>query len=371
MKICVVLPSLGGGGAERLHINLINNWLHNGHEVELVVLTSSHQENSIEELVPKDCKLIFLRSRRIRSSLYRLIKHLQKNKYNIILAAMWPITIITIIAAKISFNKSKIFVSEHTVLSVSRSNELKVSEKLIRITSTIFYRLVDGLIAVSIGVKEDIVDLANLKRNRIKVIYNPAAVKLKIPSDREVQELREKLWKPHSEIRLLGVGSLKTQKGFDVLINAVNHLPPDLKKKCELIILGEGSKRAYLENLIDSFELNEHISLPGFQIDPYPWFFSADIFVLSSRWEGFGNVIVEALESGLSIVSTDCKSGPAEILDNGKYGELARIEDPEDLSRCIIKVINKKFDPNLLMARAQDFSVDRISKEYIKLFRER
>ena len=191
MKICVVLPSLGGGGAERLHINLINNWLHNGHEVELVVLTSSHQENSIEELVPKDCKLIFLRSRRIRSSLYRLIKHLQKNKYNIILAAMWPITIITIIAAKISFNKSKIFVSEHTVLSVSRSNELKVSEKLIRITSTIFYRLVDGLIAVSIGVKEDIVDLANLKRNRIKVIYNPAAVKLKIPSDREVQELRE------------------------------------------------------------------------------------------------------------------------------------------------------------------------------------
>ena len=143
------------------------------------------------------------------------------------------------------------------------------------------------------------------------------------------------------------------------------------KKKCELIILGEGSKRAYLENLIDSFELNEHISLPGFQIDPYPWFFSADIFVLSSRWEGFGNVIVEALESGLSVVSTDCKSGPAEILDNGKYGELARIEDPEDLSRCIIKVINKKFDPNLLMARAQDFSVDRISKEYIKLFRER
>ena len=370
MKICVVLPSLGGGGAERLHINLIENWLKNDHIVELIVLTGSHEASSINELVPKECKTIFLKSTRIRNSIFSLVRHLRINNYDVILAAMWPLTILVILASKLSFSRAKIFVSEHTVLSISRSSELKVSERFIRITSAIFYRLTNGIIAVSKGVQEDLSKLTGLNKTKIKVIYNPAALQIARPSEQEIIELRNSLWNKNSRIRILGVGTLKVQKGFDVLIDAINHLPNDLRERCHLIILGEGPERNKLEKKINTLDISSNITLPGFQIDPYPWFFSADIFVLSSRWEGFGNVIVEAMEAGLRIVSTDCKSGPAEILNDGKFGELVKINDPAALSNSIIKSLNKQHNPSLLRDRAMDFSVEKISKEYLNFFKD-
>ena len=118
-------------------------------------------------------------------------------------------------------------------------------------------------------------------------------------------------------------------------------------------------------SLIDQLGLHDRVVLPGFVTDPYPWFRSADLFVLSSRWEGFGNVIVEALECGVPVVSTNCLSGPAEILENGRYGKLVPVQDIEAIADAIVNSLAEPHDRELLMRRAQDFSVRKTSDQYI------
>ena len=135
------------------------------------------------------------------------------------------------------------------------------------------------------------------------------------------------------------------------------------------MILGEGDLRPAMERQIAELGLQDRVALPGFFQDPYPWFRSADLFVLSSDWEGFGNVIVEALECGVPVVSTDCPSGPAEILENGRYGRLVPVGDVDALANAIIVTLHETPDRQALMNRAKDFSVDKISDEYLSYFR--
>tara|TARA_A100001035_G_scaffold277906_2_gene275676 strand:- start:626 stop:1741 length:1116 start_codon:yes stop_codon:yes gene_type:complete len=369
MNICIVLPSLGGGGAERLHINLIKDWIKNGHNVTLIILMKADHRETLLSLVPEKCCVVFFKKERLRDSIPIMIKHMRLNKYDVILAAMWPVTIITILASILSLKKAKIFISEHTTLSLSRDKELNIPEYVIKITSRIFYRFAKGIIAVSKGVRDDISKLSKIDKNKIKVIYNPAASGINWPSAELINGFKENLWKGNQGLKILAVGTLKEQKGFDVLINSIDMLEENFKQKVQLTILGEGPERKNLADQIHRLNLEKFIFMPGFQIDPYPWFFSADLFVLSSRWEGFGNVIVEALEAGLPVVSTNCLSGPSEILQDGKFGELVSTEDPKSLSDAIVKSLTVEHDKQDLISRAKDFSIPKISMQYIDFFK--
>lgn len=369
MNICIVLPSLSGGGAERLHINLIKDWLENGHDVTLISLLKADEKEDITSLVPTKCSLIRFEKERLRDSIPMIIKHFLFNKYDVILAAIWPVTVITIIASILSFQNSKIFISEHTTLSISRDRELNIPEYVIKISSSIFYRFAKGIIAVSKGVRDDISKLSKIDKNKIKVIYNPAAIGIKKPPENLINDYKEKLWKGRQSLKILAVGTLKVQKGFDVLIDAIDMLEETYKHRVQLTILGEGPERKNLTDQIIRLKLEKVIFMPGFQIDPYPWFFSANLFVLSSRWEGFGNVIVEALEAGLPVVSTNCLSGPSEILRDGEFGELVSIEDPQDLSDAIARSLAREHDKQDLILRAKDFSIPKISMQYLDFFK--
>ena len=150
------------------------------------------------------------------------------------------------------------------------------------------------------------------------------------------------------------------------MIEAFALLPGSLNAK--LTILGEGALRPELEALVRKLGLQGRVAMPGFALDPYPWYRTADLFVLSSKWEGFGNVIVEALECGVPVVSTDCASGPAEILENGRIGRLVPIQDPAALSAGIVESLTKPVDQDLLMRRARDFSVGVIAEQYLAYF---
>ena len=123
-----------------------------------------------------------------------MIKHMRLNKYDVILAAMWPVTIITILASILSLKKAKIFISEHTTLSLSRDKELNIPEYVIKITSRIFYRFAKGIIAVSKGVRDDISKLSKIDKNKIKVIYNPAALGINRPSAELINGFKEKIY---------------------------------------------------------------------------------------------------------------------------------------------------------------------------------
>ena len=162
------------------------------------------------------------------------------------------------------------------------------------------------------------------------------------------------------------MGTLKEQKDHRTLIRAFARLSRDFNAK--LTILGEGPLRAGLESLIAELGLQSRVSMPGFVVDPYPWLRSADLFVLSSQYEGFGNVIVEALECGVPVVSTDCPSGPAEILENGRYGRLVPVDDVVALATAMSASLAELHDREKLMKRATAFSVRNISDQYLSYF---
>lgn len=306
--------------------------------------------------------LVELGVERIRQVIRPLSKHLKQSRPDVILSAMWPLTSATVIAWLLSGRHGKLFVSDHNQLSVSCVRELGISPLFLKTLIRITYPFSTGVIAVSEGVKEDICRLGRFPEARVKVIYNPSATG--VSPHRESQIIREKLWGNGFAHHVLSVGTLKAQKDHETLIRAFASLPADLNAK--LTILGEGPLRAKLEKLITELGLQSRIAMPGFVTDPYPWFRSADLFVLSSQWEGFGNVIVEALECGVPVVSTDCPSGPAEILDNGRYGKLVPTNDPAAMAAAMSTTLLEPRDREALMNRAKAFSVRNIADQYLK-----
>ncbi len=359
MNIVIILPDLGGGGAERLHINLAKYWSYLGHNIDFLLM---RRTGSLLNEVPKEINVIDLGAARIRQAIIPIARNIINIKPDIILSAMWPLTSVTVIAWILSGKKNKLFLSDHVILSLDSVNNLNVPLLLLKTLIIGTYYFSSGIIAVSNGVKKDLCSLGRLPYKKVRVIYNPVAIN--VPENNI--KLSCELWGAGHEKRILSVGSLKHEKDYKTLINAIALIRGSVNIK--LIILGEGPLRRELEQLIVSFELEGIVTLPGFYIDPYPWYLSADLFVLSSKWEGFGNVIVEALGSGLPVVSTDCPGGPGEILDNGRYGDLVKVGDVVALTHAIKKNLNTKHDATLLIDRAKNFSVQEISEQYLNFF---
>jgi glycosyltransferase involved in cell wall biosynthesis len=357
--ISVVLPDLRGGGAERLHVNLANDWVARGLHVQFAVMSA---EGELPAILDKRVELHDLRVARFRSLLWPLARHLRRTRPSVTLAAMWPLTSIAIAAWHLAGRPGRMVVGDHTQLSVSAVQEMSVPSWFVGQTMRHTYPRASGVIAVSQGVKDDLCELAGLDPSIIRVIYNPTAVG--IAYGRGGPESRTRLWGRAAGKNILSVGTLKAQKDHATLIEAFALLPPEMDAR--LTILGEGSLRQELEAQVRRMNLGDRVRLPGFVLDPYPWYQTADLFALSSRWEGFGNVLVEALECGLPIVSTDCRSGPSEILDDGRYGKLVPVRDPVAMASAIRASFAEEHDTEMLCKRARDFSVATISDEYLR-----
>jgi len=357
-KITIILPDLGGGGAERLHVHLANDWVARGCYVEFVLL---RKQGELFSLLAPEVTLTVLGVDRIRDAILPLATHLRKSRPQVVLAAMWPLTSAAVFSWLLSGRIGKLFLSEHENLTLSYIGQHHAKPSYLRNLIRFTYPFANGIIAVSRGVMEDLCVLGRLPLNKVRVIYNPAATG--IPPFRESSEERVKLWGTGFQRHILAVGRLAPQKDYETLIKAFELLPQNLNTK--LVILGEGPLRLELMALVTELGLQKRVALPGFTRDPYPWFRSADLFVLSSRWEGFGNVIVEALECGVPVVSTNCPSGPAEILEDGRYGKLVPVQEPVALASAMADGLNETHDRAALMRRAQDFSVRKISDEYL------
>jgi glycosyltransferase involved in cell wall biosynthesis len=360
-RIVIVLPNLSGGGAERLHVNLANDWIKQGFDVEFILL---RKDGDLIPLLAPEISISGLNVKRFRSAIFPLIKRFLENPPQLIVAAMWPLTSAVVIAWILSGRNGRLYLSEHENLSASYIKQKRVNPFLLKILIQLSYPLASGIICVSRGVKKDLCAIGKLSEDSVKVIYNPAA------TGNSMEQLApinvDELWGIGFNYHILSVGRLTIQKDHETLIRAFKLLPKKLNAK--LIILGEGPLRAELEVLIKQLKLNESVSLTGFVLDPYPWFRTADIFVLSSLWEGFGNVIVEALECGLPVISTNCPSGPSEILQDGLFGRLVPIKDPQSLALAIEDTLKKPRESEVLIKHAQNFSVRTISDEYLNYF---
>ncbi len=360
MKISIILPNLCIGGAEKLYVNLSREWSTYGHSVTFVLL---QKEGELLELLPDEVKVVNLRVSKIRQSIYPIYKHLMSSNPDIILPAMWPLTSVVFLSWMISLKKGRLFLSEHVILGQSIKRELKVSLILSRALIRLTHSFSSGVIVVSKTVKEDLCLLGGLSQGQVEVIYNPAAIG--INSDRESKKTQKKIWGTH-DYHVLSVGRLKFEKDYETLIRSIHIVSKEMDVK--LIILGDGPMRDPLERLISELGLEERVMLPGFTLDPYAWYRSSDLFVLSSLWEGFGNVVVEALECGVPVVSTNCPGGVGEILDNGRYGSLVPVGDHQSLAEAIAKDLKNKHDHDLLKTRAKSFSLPVIAKQYLDYF---
>jgi glycosyltransferase involved in cell wall biosynthesis len=356
-KIAFFIPSLRGGGAERVFVTLANEITKRGFNADLVL---AQKEGPYLRDVSSKVNIVDLKSKRILFCLFPLIKYLKGEKPLSLFSTIHHINIISALAGIISMPNTKIIIRTPNYFSLSASKKELFLAKF-------FYKRANKIIAISEGVKKDLASSLKLSPNKIITIYNPIDISSVLEKSKENSSHK---WFKNKETKaLLGVGRLTEQKDFSTLIQAFA-IVKSHNSSVKLIILGEGKERENLKNLIRELRLENDVDIPGFVNNPYSYMANSDIFVLSSKYEGFGNVLVEAMACGTPVVSTDCPSGPSEILNNGKYGKLVPVEDVNALAEAIEETLENPIEKEILQERAKYFSVEKAVNEYLKLINE-
>jgi glycosyltransferase involved in cell wall biosynthesis len=228
------------------------------------------------------------------------------------------------------------------------------------------YLAADAIVTASIGVADDLATHAGIPRDRITTVYNPVVAPDLLVKAREPVD--HPWFAAGAPPVVLGVGRLHAQKDFTTLLRAFAALRS--RRPVRLVILGAGTDSEYavaLKALATELGVAHDVQMPGFARNPFAFMSRAAVFVLSSRYEGLGNALIEALACGTPVVSTACPSGPAEVLDNGRFGSLVPVGDVEAMAGAIGKAIDNPPPPEHLRARAQLFSVERSADAYLEL----
>lgn len=367
-RIAFLCSSLPEGAHQQVFITLANALSERGSLVDLVAprvdsavdsLASSVRVVNLDARATRVPWVSSKRRRWLLASTPEIAAYLRRERpktlfggglYNN-LAALW--------ARQLSGVSTRIVVVEGNPLSKTIRNPGRIklfAPLLVRR----FYPRADGWIGTSRDVSHDIADLAKLPREQVASIGNPVLTSEVL---RRMDEPLEHPWfAPGNPPVILGVGRLAVQKDFSTLIRAFGKLRAE--RAARLLILGEGRCRVELEKLVTRLGLDEDVALPGFVSNPLPYMKCASVFALSSIYEGFGNVLVEALAAGCPIVSTRCPGGPAEILEEGNYGALVPPGNPDALSRALAQVLDAPPDREHLQARARDYSPANIARLY-------
>jgi glycosyltransferase involved in cell wall biosynthesis len=365
IKIAVFIASsegLGGGGAEQVVLNITRGFAEQGYKTDLVLLKVAgvfipkiHPTVTVINLdVASDRPGLTLRK------ILALRRYLQAEQPSVFFAnsdtdntALWARLLAGVSTQMISVIHAPF--SEIIQWMTSRPK---------RYMTLWSYQWIDKIITCSQGVAEDFCKTTGLSKTRLKVIYNPI-VNSEI-LDKGQESLEHPWFAPGSPPVILGVGRLVKIKDFSTLIQAVSQAAQH--RPMRLIILGEGEERPQLEALIETLGLAAIVRLEGFQINPFAYLARAALFVLSSLFEGFGNVLVEAMTLGTPVIATHAKGGgPAEILANGQYGQLVPIGDPVALAAAILNTLAHPPDPAILQQRSRDFSLAASTAAYLSV----
>ncbi|MER3434608.1 MAG: glycosyl transferase [Leptolyngbya sp. ERB_1_1] len=360
--ISVFLPALVGGGAERAMLYLAIGLAERGWRVDLVL---AEAKGAYLDHVPPEVRLIDLQAKFpvILSKTIALRRYLQKEQPAILFSAL-DILSSAFWAREGASVPTRIVMCVQTYLSEQfRSHQGQTIGKLRSRMVRWFYPKSDAIVAASWGTAKDVAELTKLPLERIHVIYNPVITQDVFQKSEE--PLEHPWFNPGEPPVILGIGRLVSQKDFPTLITAFAKVREN--RPARLMILGEGEKRASLEELIQKLGLERDVALPGFAENPYAYLSRAALFVLSSRFEGFGNVVAEALACGAPVVSTDCPSGPAEILECGKYGRLIPVAAPSVMTSAILEMLDTPVDRATLKRRSLEFERDRIVDQYVAL----
>lgn len=250
-------------------------------------------------------------------------------------------------------------VRNHTSTKARNAKNSKRMRNAPRLMRRLF-RYADAIVTPSKGVAEDVVHITRLPQDRVTTIYNPV-YHAEIPDI--ARQPADHPWLSQSNVPVvLSVGKLKPQKDFATLLRAFAKVRQT--RAAKLVILGEGSERDGLRGLAKNLGIDSDVDLPGYVRNPFAFYSRASVFVLSSAWEGLPNVLIEAMSCGCPVVSTDCPSGPSEILEDGVVGKLVPVGDAEQMSQAILDTLHDAPARETLIERAKVFSVDEAVMQY-------
>lgn len=357
MKISILLPDLRAGGAERVSLDLAGALTSLGHEVAFVL------RQAVGEYLDEarmQWPIVDLGARRVREVPMRLSRYLSQESPDAVIANMWPLTTAAVVSRSLARSNARLLIVDHGMLSSAYRDWGLLHNVIMRGSLRLSYPRADAVVAVSRGVARDVATLAGLAEDRVTVIHNPIPPK-PWPNDVALRRANAR-WPSTGPGRVLAVGTLKPVKNFPLLLQAIARLPQEV---AQLMIVGCGAEEGHLRRLTQQLGITSRVVFAGYQSDPSPFYASADLFVLSSDHEGFGNVLVEALSFGCPVVSTDCPSGPAEILEDGKWGKLVPVGDADALARAIQMSLQEDSDRDALRRRAEAFRPEVAARRYL------
>lgn len=362
IRVLFFIPWLGGGGAERTFLNIINKVDRSRFEPVLVLC---HNRGTYLELLASDvCKITL--DVPLKGCILPLALKIIQLKPDIIISTMRFSNLAAVASAKLLGIAQKVVVRETNNLTAAGINPRHVLEQAVGWA----YRSAGRVVALSEGVREDIISRYRVKKKKVKRIYNP--VNLNQIHRLCRQEAGDDVHADYEyQYRIITIGKLLPQKGQDLLIRAMSSM---VHQSVHLTILGEGPDREQLKALASCLKVSERVSFLGFKKNPYAYLRGMDLFVLPSRWEGFGHVIVEAMACGVPVLSADCPSGPSEIIKHGMNGILCRPDSASSLSGSIDELLgNQKLRQHIrknALNTIERFEIGKIVTEYEDLFSE-
>jgi len=400
-RIAFLLDSLSGGGAEKVVLNLAGGFADAGYLADLLICK---MKGALLNQIPSNVNVVQLKAAMplrgavsafsadhaslrpflgmsatlskvpgIFKFLPAIIRYLKSNQPAALLSALPKANINAVLAGQYCGGTTRIVVGVHANYSAhgrlgKKKNEI-IDGYMLTMTRR-YYRRADAVVAVSRGAEKDVCEYLGLPRERVTSVYNPVATR---NSQVLCNEAPDHPWfEPGSVPVILGVGRFDVQKDFPLLLDAFARVRE--QRAVRLVLLGgdvtSGEQQSLQKELVVQAErlgVAHDLDMPGFVDNPLSYLNRAAVFVLSSRYEGFGNVLVEALLCGCPVVSTDCPSGPAEILENGKYGELVPVGDKYKLADAICRTLDTPPDKEFLRVRGSEFSVENAVERYCRV----
>lgn len=345
-RIAILASFSGQGGVERMLVHLIQGFRDQGYAIDLLLVRAS---SAALEQLPAEVRRIRLVPGHSLLATVALARWLRRERPPVLLVVKDRAGRAAVMARALARTETRLVLRLGTHLSTALSGRGLLQRWLRLAPVRLLYPAIERIVAVSEGVAEDTARIARCSRGQISVIRNPVITP-------DLADLAAAPC-PHPWLGerasipvLIGAGRLQRQKDFPTLLRAFSLVRR--QRACRLIILGEGRGRGALQALAQSLGLrlgaDGDLELPGFQSNPYCWLARADLFVLSSAWEGSPNVLTEALALGLPAVATDCPSGPRELLADGRFGALVAVGDSEALAAAILKTLAAPLPASIL-----------------------
>ena len=364
MKVWLLLSRLEHGGLERVQLNIANAMHGKGIHVAIV---AGQVIADVKQELPDSLPVLELAKRGARHFPLALVRALRHFKPDVVFTTSNDVACLLLMLRPLFFRDTRVIVTQHLSLSAPRRHAhglKRVKLEIIRFLMRHLLPAADSIVAVSQGVAYDMEQEVLPAKIHTRVIYNPI-----VAPDFEERTGQTAIWPwPDRDLpTIIFVGRLSSVKRLDLLLGSFRSLVRSIPSR--LLIVGTGPLRQELEQRVQNEGIDQYCRLTGFVENPLPLISASDVLVLASDYEGFGNVLVEAMACGTQVIATDCPHGPAEILANGQFGQLIPTNNASALETALRLSLQGvvHFPSAALKARAQDFTVQKAAQQYMQL----